>query len=201
MVDAVEVGCLRARDADDGKLLLPSSLRTTTTLILCGYRILPVHLVSQETNIDHSCSMCTGTKMMRRFLDLLVLLSSFSCLEGSRSFVIQPKQWDYKGHQIAFEVSQRVTSNRLQLAGRSNVTEEPTSAQFDSSDKEKEPILLLNGFGVGSFHQHRLIPRLLEDDNRHVYCIDYLGQGNSWPVDCEDGMSENERGLIYSAET
>jgi hypothetical protein len=46
---------------------------------------------------------------------------------------------------------------------------------------EEEPILLLNGFGVGSFHQHRLIPYLLcndsESNQRSVYCMDYLGQG------------------------
>ena len=62
---------------------------------------------------------------------------------------------------------------------------------------------LLHYSGVGSFHQHRLIPQLLDndDDNRIVYCVDYLGQGRSWPRDCEDGKSENEEGLIYSADT
>lgn len=64
-------------------------------------------------------------------------------------------------------------------------------------------ICLVALLGVGSFHQHRLIPRLLDEemDNRVVYCIDYLGQGRSWPVDCQDGKSENEKGLIYSADT
>jgi len=63
----------------------------------------------------------------------------------------------------------------------------------------------LNGFGVGSFHQHRLMPNLISiqekdgvETTRKVYGIDYLGQGRSWPVDCDDGNSENERGLIYS---
>lgn len=89
-----------------------------------------------------------------------------------------------------------------------------------------EPIVLLNGFGVGSFHQHRLIPELLlsnDDDNsddnsddddedeinnrrntniqpRTVYCMDYLGQGRSWPKDCQDGLGEHEKDLQYSAD-
>ena len=58
-----------------------------------------------------------------------------------------------------------------------------------------EPILLLNGFGVGSFHQHRLVHELMlarENDNGNddsqqqqhrqqqtIYCMDYLGQGRS----------------------
>jgi hypothetical protein len=34
------------------------------------------------------------------------------------------------------------------------------------------------------------------ETTRQVYGIDYLGQqGRSWPVDCDDGNSENERKL------
>jgi pimeloyl-ACP methyl ester carboxylesterase len=130
---------------------------------------------------------------MKRVLDLLIFLSSFACLEGGRSFVIQPKIWAYKGHDIGFEVSRRVFTS-----GNNE-----TNFSFDNTDKRKEPILLLNGFGVGSFHQHRLIPRLIEneEDSRIVYGVDYLGQGRSWPRDCQDGNSENEKGLIYSGET
>jgi len=106
---------------------------------------------------------------------------------------------------------------------------------------EVVPILLLNGFGVGSFHQHRLMRQLLlqhEEYNQQqqqqqqqqlerekqqhqqpqqhqqqqqqqqqrrqhlvVYGIDYLGQGNSWPVTCNgDGTSEDELNLGYSAD-
>ena len=49
-----------------------------------------------------------------------------------------------------------------------------------SNDNEQTPILLLNGFGVGSFHQHRLIHEMLGDEthtDRPMYGIDYLGQG------------------------
>ena len=87
------------------------------------------------------------------------------------------------------------------------------TSSFDNSDRNSknesvgrssndEPLLVLNGFGVGSFHQHRLIPQLLSrDPSRTIYAVDYLGQGRSWPVDCDDGNSPNEKDLIYSADT
>ena len=80
------------------------------------------------------------------------------------------------------------------------------------------PILLLNGFGVGSFHQHRLMRQMLqleqEDQQNNtgaggeqqikrkqfvIYGIDYLGQGKSWPANCNDGESNDEFNLGYSA--
>jgi hypothetical protein len=30
--------------------------------------------------------------------------------------------------------------------------------------------------------------------------MDYLGQGDSWPVDCDDGNAPSELGLRYSAD-
>ena len=127
---------------------------------------------------------------MRYLLDLLVLLSLLPCLKGGRSFVIEPKTWDFRGHEIAYETSRRVSDDSARTA-------------YDEKDKIQEPIILLNGFGVGSFHQHRLIPLLHEHENdgRLVYGIDYLGQGASWPRQPDDGKSENEKGLRYDAET
>lgn len=129
--------------------------------------------------------------------DVFILLSVLSCIECAKSYTIQPKKWDYRGHEIAFEVSHRVL-----------VDDKDATAATISSDKS--PILLLNGFGVGSFHQHRLIPELVlgkeessddkQKDNQIVYCVDYLGQGGSWPRDCNDGLSEAEKDLAYSAE-
>lgn len=120
--------------------------------------------------------------------DVFILLSVFSCIECAKSYVIQPKTWDYRGHEIAFEVAHRDVGQDV--------------PSMKTSDKP--PILLLNGFGVGSFHQHRLIPELVaktnKNDDQIVYCIDYLGQGASWPRDCKDGFSENEKDLVYSAE-
>ena len=74
------------------------------------------------------------------------------------------------------------------------------------------PILLLNGFGVGSFHQHRLMRQLLIEQQRSqqsqrnnhryiIYGIDYLGQGKSWPQNTQDGDSPDEYQLAYSADT
>lgn len=82
------------------------------------------------------------------------------------------------------------------------------------------PVLLLNGFGMGTFHQHRLM-RALHDQQQQqlqqqqedgisdsswrsggtVYAMDYLGQGRSWPRDCNDGRADSERGLRYCGNT
>ena len=106
-----------------------------------------------------------------------MLLCCCAFLEGCRSFVIQPKTFLYKGHPVGYDVSWRVskdTSNKEDL-----------EIQLSDSDKTKEPVLLLNGFGVGSFHQHRLVPRLLEEEGKQgrlVYCIDYLGKQKTTPI-------------------
>ena len=107
-------------------------------------------------------------------LDFLLVISGYAV--GQTSCSIESKSWDFRGHFIGYEVANKKPS-------------------------QNEPILLLNGFGVGSFHQHRLIPELIaRDENQVVYGMDYLGQGRSWPVDCDDGNSENENGLLYSAD-
>ena len=123
---------------------------------------------------------------------LTLLLWSCTDLEGCNSITIQPKYWEFKGHGIGYEVSFKGVAPDLEKYIKTH-----------SREELKEPILILNGFGVGSFHQHRLIPLLLEaeEQSRLVYGIDYLGQGRSWPKGCQDGNSESEKGLIYSAET
>ncbi|VEU36492.1 unnamed protein product [Pseudo-nitzschia multistriata] len=113
---------------------------------------------------------------------------------SSSGYTIQPMTWEYKSrYDIGYEVAT------------------PTAGEKDNDNDQEHPILLLNGFGVGSFHQHRLIAELLKDDEendsksglpkRTVYCLDYLGQGRSWPKDCRDGTSEDEKDLQYSANT
>jgi pimeloyl-ACP methyl ester carboxylesterase len=107
-------------------------------------------------------------------LDFLLVISGYAVGQAGSS--IESKSWDFRGHFIGYEVA-------------------------NNKPSRKEPILLLNGFGVGSFHQHRLFPELVaRDQNQVVYGMDYLGQGRSWPVDCDDGNSENEKGLLYSAD-
>lgn len=125
----------------------------------------------------------------------MTFIFSISYIQNCQAFQIQSNTFQYKKHPIAYETA--------------NLMEEQKASQQD------EPILLLNGFGVGSFHQHRLMPKLItmpehngkDNSNREdrliqtVYGIDYLGQGSSWPANCDDGNSENEQGLIYSIDT
>ena len=99
-----------------------------------------------------------------------------------------------------------IRQNRGHFIGYETASSEKkqTTTTTNEEEEEDEPILLLNGFGVGSFHQHRLIPEILpqqQQQQQTIYAIDYLGQGRSWPIDCDDGNSENEKGLIYSADT
>jgi pimeloyl-ACP methyl ester carboxylesterase len=150
------------------------------------------------------------------------------------SFVIQPHVWEYKTHDVGYEVATTTvptTTSRQQqypvwnqttllhmgsyydVYEKENavMTATSTCPETTSNDQVEAPILLLNGFGVGSFHQHRLISCLLKKQSDHVdinsslqrkiYCMDYLGQGRSWPKDCQDGLSISEQGFQYSAET
>jgi len=127
--------------------------------------------------------------MKQQILSVLVSLLLSNVVA---SFEIQPKSWTFRGHPIAYEEATLHPSSTSPLT---TTTEE----------EEDEPILLLNGFGVGSFHQHRLMNSLNLDENkntkRRMYGIDYLGQGKSWPIDCQDGFGKNECGLIYSVDT
>jgi pimeloyl-ACP methyl ester carboxylesterase len=100
---------------------------------------------------------------------------------------IEPKNWDFMGYDIGYEVAK--------------YDQDDETSDSSVLDADREPVLLLNGFGVGSFHQHRLIPELLErNPSRIIYAMDYIGQGRSWPMDCDDGNSASEKDLIYSAD-
>ena len=110
-----------------------------------------------------------------------------------------------RGHHIGYEDCRKkqddvANSSAAAVAPTSSATIDPSSS---GASAEETPVLLLNGFGVGTFHQHRLMPKLIDgsDGNRVVYGIDYLGQGRSWPIDCDDGESESERGLRYCINT
>jgi pimeloyl-ACP methyl ester carboxylesterase len=77
------------------------------------------------------------------------------------------------------------------------------SSSTNANQESGQVILLLNGFGMGTFHQHRLMNELLPADTPAaytIYAMDYLGQGKSWPVSCADGMSPSEYGLQYSGQ-
>lgn len=104
---------------------------------------------------DFATYHSTHVSMMN--LPRLVCLLWACKVAVSRSYMIKPGTWNFRGHPIAYEAASSI-----------------------GTQKDQTPVLLLNGFGVGSFHQHRLIHELLGDDHhtdRPIYCIDYLGQG------------------------
>lgn len=66
-------------------------------------------------------------------------------------------------------------------------------AQPLGSAHSPTPIVFLPGFGVGTFHYQAQLEQL--GTERPAFAIDWLGQGESWPVD-----EEAERGLRYDAD-
>jgi len=160
-----------------------------------------------------------GRKIMTVLAFVLVVatqLTLHSSVGQCESYEIRPKLWDYKSrYEIGYEVAKATNCNSDDVNANVNVNVNVNVNINDDDDDDdgadgyginpKEPILLLNGFGVGSFHQHRLVHELLTNENHHpqqtVYCIDYLGQGRSWPKVCQDGLGENEKDLQYSADT
>jgi len=124
-------------------------------------------------------------------LKLCLAIKSYSYSMTSKKSGIEAKNWEFRRHSIGYEVA----------TGSSDSSSSSSSGGEILSLTDNEPILLLNGFGVGSFHQHRLMSEMTNRDReRSVYAMDYLGQGRSWPIDCDDGNSPNELGLIYSAD-
>ena len=116
---------------------------------------------------------------------------SIISIDGIDEYQLEQKKWMFRDkYPIAYEVASVITG--------------------DSDDAETTvPILLLNGFGVGSFHQHRLMRQLLTEQQQTndqerkrfiIYGIDYLGQGKSWPSNPQDGNSSDEYQLGYSAD-
>eukprot|EP00581_Thalassiosira_minuscula_P017468 CAMPEP_0183731112 /NCGR_PEP_ID=MMETSP0737-20130205/34470_1 /TAXON_ID=385413 /ORGANISM="Thalassiosira miniscula, Strain CCMP1093" /LENGTH=520 /DNA_ID=CAMNT_0025963771 /DNA_START=20 /DNA_END=1579 /DNA_ORIENTATION=+ len=116
-------------------------------------------------------------------------------------------------NKIQLELKTWMFRNKFPIAYE--VAKSTKNANSNADDVEIVPILLLNGFGVGSFHQHSLMRQLLllqqqqdEENERSssskreyvIYGIDYLGQGKSWPSNCNDGDSEDELDLGYSAD-
>eukprot|EP00984_Skeletonema_dohrnii_P010976 scaffold4339_cov100-Skeletonema_dohrnii-CCMP3373.AAC.1 len=106
-------------------------------------------------------------------------------------YQLEQKTWMFQDkYPIAYEVASAANTNNI-----------------SNEDVTTVPILLLNGFGVGSFHQHRLMRQLLIEQQKQqskqrfiLYGIDYLGQGKSWPADPQDGNSADEYQLGYSAD-
>ena len=113
---------------------------------------------------------CARAPLTPLFMPLFLLQPALASLVAPSG--IQSHRWTRAGGQqsIAYEVA---------AAG-------PTKAP---------PVLLLNGFGVGSFHWHRVMGSIASESGSACYGMDYLGQGGSWPVDCADGAAPSEAGL------
>jgi len=69
----------------------------------------------------------------------------------------------------------------------------PTSSTLPSSLPPSFPHPPLPGFGVSSSHYERNIGPL-SSAGHHIYAIDYLGQGKSWP----DKDPKQEDNLVFS---
>lgn len=136
-----------------------------------------------EQVFEPTTMMSFSSVSARRWL-LLLLVVTGAC----HPYVIQPGVWRFRDHPIAYETAQAADASK----------------DAASDIYPKTPLLVLNGFGVGSFHQHRLLNELMQRDEnvgRTIYCIDYLGQGGSWPEACQDGQSDCEKGLRYCGNT
>ena len=168
-----------------------------------------------------STTRCTRLQVAEKPIIMSLLLWSFTCwmmVQAVSSLLIQPKTWIWNGHSIAYDLAQSESKPESQSQSQYNSKISSSSSSDNSinsinsnnnnnnnNNNHNHNILLLNGFGVGSFHQHRLITALLssndQTNNCIIYAVDYLGQGNSWPINCHDGNSFHEQGLHYSADT
>jgi pimeloyl-ACP methyl ester carboxylesterase len=187
-------------------------------------------------------SMFTCCLLLQSLLPfLLYLLIVYGTGGEALTVKIQSKSWDFRGHHIGYEEAVLAADDDCNDDNNRSTMGRALGRDDDSlASNNNIPVLLLNGFGVGSFHQHRLFPHLaratpvhefetLKDKDfssfssfsssscgdivsqqlataglmgeRKVYGIDYLGQGRSWPRNCNDGNSESEKGLIYSIDT
>ena len=63
----------------------------------------------------------------------------------------------------------------------------------------KRHVLLLHGFGVGTFHYDAQL-RELADDDTCVWALDYCGQGSSWPT-ASSADDDAIAGFQYGADT
>ena len=61
-------------------------------------------------------------------------------------------------------------------------------------------VVLLPGFGVGSFHYDALSARLGRDESTCVWALDFCGQGASWPASDEALRDGSLDGFAYSVD-
>ena len=133
-----------------------------------------------------------------------LLLYIFTCLFGkvatfpsfrSSSRIAQ------SSHKLAQSVSAdpaitNITPTNVNLNYRSYIWKHDYKIGFVTfGNEDNPPLLLIPGFGVGAFHYERNIPILAKD--YHVFSLDLLGQGSSWP----SSRPTQEQQLRYSIDT
>jgi len=173
----------------------PPTTTTTTTHHLSSSlsSVKPLLLSSSPPPLFRSAaSSVSSHRTTKRHYKTLLRVHNSDSLSSSSPYQLKQKTWMFQDkYPIAYEVAS------------SNV--------HNGDDDVTVPILLLNGFGVGSFHQHRLMRQLLMEQQQQqqkkqqhcryvIYGIDYLGQGKSWPIHPQDGNSPDEYQLGYSAD-
>lgn len=79
---------------------------------------------------------------------------------------------------------------------RIHYTYTTTTPSMEVDELLKDSVVLLPGFGVGTFHFSRNIQSLAAE-NFNVYCIDLLGQGKSWP----ESYNQSSSSFRYSLDT
>ncbi|CAM9481957.1 unnamed protein product [Ectocarpus sp. 4 AP-2014] len=107
--------------------------------------------------------------------------------DGDETSAPRSGVWHWRN---GWEVHYERASSRRPAAG-DRVREGGGQRQREGSTT---PLLLLPGFGVGTFHFRRNMQELSE--TRDVYSIDFLGQGKSWPT----RVPSREDGLCYSVD-
>lgn len=185
---------------------------------------IPRNIVRSSNNISRNIattSTSSGPNNIIKSTDNVETYEEYSTRDNDHNHqqqqrYLQKKIWMYqKKHPISYE---EIKLSYGELISRINNDDNENGEIRETTTTS---ILFLNGFGMGTFHQHRLIDQLTKrydndnTKNQHLqqlktrsssscismYAIDYIGQGESWPINCNDGYSINEYGLQYSGNT
>ena len=130
----------------------------------------------------------------------MLLLVCFSLFVVSARCFVPQKSWlrQYREARVPSAVSLHDGFWLRESASQQRQKIHFARVRQNHNRESPEPVLLLNGFGVGLFHWDRIMLPLAERCGEDVFGMDYLGQGSSWPVDCADGNAPSEQGLRYS---
>ena len=135
----------------------------------------------------------------------LFLLSVISCLFGKVATFFHYYRSTFRG-TYSYKLKEQLASDTTIIMNttftNSNLNYKTYIWKHDYKigyvtfgDESNPPLLLIPGFGVGAFHYERNIPTLAKD--YHVFSLDLLGQGSSWP----STRPTQEQQLRYSIDT